>query len=115
MNPAKRDMKTWLEENSDEFWDEYKRTEKVGMRNVLVEKFLPLVNYHAERLGAKLHDKLDLDDLKQVGIIMPLAGDDMRTEVSVRTAKVSSSYQLALATEQVVALHPDAEFPAEMT
>lgn len=68
MNPPKDNLLEWLRRDPIGFWREFKETGDQEMRNCLIESFLHLVNYHAERLGAKLHDKLDLDDLKQVGV-----------------------------------------------
>lgn len=52
----------------DEVWREYKQTGDVGLRNVLIERYLPLVRYIAERLLAKLPQNIELDDLQSAGI-----------------------------------------------
>lgn len=49
-------------------WLEYKQSGDEGLRNALVENFLPLVRYNAERIGAKLPDEIDNDDLVSAGI-----------------------------------------------
>lgn len=49
-------------------WRQYKQSRDEGLRNVLVENFLPLVRYNAERIGAKLPDEIDNDDLVSAGI-----------------------------------------------
>jgi len=49
-------------------WLQYKQSGDEGLRNVLVENFLPLVRYNAERIGAKLPDEIDNDDLVSAGI-----------------------------------------------
>ena len=38
------------------------------LRNALIEQYLPLVRYHAERVWSRLPDEVDLDDLISAGI-----------------------------------------------
>lgn len=49
-------------------WREYKRTRSEQLRNVLMEHYLPLVRFNAERIHVKLPDEVELDDLMSVGI-----------------------------------------------
>ncbi|MDD4890321.1 MAG: FliA/WhiG family RNA polymerase sigma factor [Phycisphaerae bacterium] len=49
-------------------WQAYKTQPTEGLRNQLVEYYLPLVRYNAERLHVKLPDEVDVDDLAQAGI-----------------------------------------------
>lgn len=49
-------------------WHKFKQSGDEGLRNTLVENFLPLVRYNAERIGAKLPDEIDNDDLVSAGI-----------------------------------------------
>jgi RNA polymerase sigma factor for flagellar operon FliA len=49
-------------------WQEFKRTGDDGVRNRLIEHFLYLVRYNAERIGSKLPDEVDVDDLMSAGI-----------------------------------------------
>jgi RNA polymerase sigma factor for flagellar operon FliA len=49
-------------------WREYKTTGKQDLRNILMETYLPLVKYNAERIGAKLPDEVENDDLVSAGI-----------------------------------------------
>lgn len=49
-------------------WREFKRTGDGKLRNVLIERYLPLVRYIAERLLAKLPQNIELDDLQSAGI-----------------------------------------------
>jgi RNA polymerase sigma factor FliA len=49
-------------------WQEFKRTGADGVRNRLIEHFLYLVRYNAERIGSKLPDEVDVDDLMSAGI-----------------------------------------------
>lgn len=51
-----------------EVWKEYFKTRSESCRNQLMENYLHLVKYAAERLWAKLPDKVELDDLIQAGI-----------------------------------------------
>jgi RNA polymerase sigma factor for flagellar operon FliA len=38
------------------------------LRNTLIETYLPLVRYHAERVGSRLPDEVEVDDLVSAGI-----------------------------------------------
>ncbi len=49
-------------------WVEYKKTADENLRNYLMEEFLPLVKYNAERIYAKLPDEVELDDLISAGL-----------------------------------------------
>jgi RNA polymerase sigma factor for flagellar operon FliA len=49
-------------------WKDFKRTNDQGLRNILMERYLPLVRYIAERLLAKLPQNIELDDLTSAGI-----------------------------------------------
>ncbi|MGE0481199.1 MAG: FliA/WhiG family RNA polymerase sigma factor [Phycisphaerae bacterium] len=49
-------------------WREYKRTGDDDLRNRLLEHYLYLVKYTAERIGSKLPDEVDVDDLMSAGI-----------------------------------------------
>ena len=51
-----------------EVWPEYKKTGSEELRNHLMEHYLPLVKYNAERIYAKLPDEVDVDDLMSAGI-----------------------------------------------
>lgn len=61
--PKKRDYT-----NIEEVWKDFKHTGDKDLRNVLIEKYLPLVKYIAERLLAKLPQNIELDDLTSAGI-----------------------------------------------
>lgn len=56
----KRDIK--------EVWIEYKKNKTESLRNVLMEHYLPLVRYNAERVHVKLPGEVELDDLMSSGI-----------------------------------------------
>ena len=49
-------------------WVKYRKKPTEELRNVLLENFLPLVRYNAERIHTKLPDEVDIDDLMQAGI-----------------------------------------------
>lgn len=51
-----------------EIWREYKLTGAENLRNQLIEKYLPLVRYIAERLLQTLPSFVELDDLQSMGI-----------------------------------------------
>lgn len=49
-------------------WRDYKKTGDEKIRNQLMEHYLYLVKFNAERIGAKLPDEVDVDDLMSAGI-----------------------------------------------
>lgn len=49
-------------------WGKYRATGDREDRNRLMETYLPIVKYNAERIGAKLPDEVDNDDLVSAGI-----------------------------------------------
>lgn len=49
-------------------WKQYKKSKATELRNRLMEEFLPLVKYNAERIGAKLPDEVEHDDLVSAGV-----------------------------------------------
>jgi RNA polymerase sigma factor for flagellar operon FliA len=51
-----------------EVWREYKKTGAENLRNQLIEKYLPVVRFVAERLLATLPSFVELDDLQSMGI-----------------------------------------------
>ncbi|TVQ62807.1 MAG: FliA/WhiG family RNA polymerase sigma factor [Phycisphaerales bacterium] len=51
-----------------EVWEEYQRTNSNTLRNYLMEKFLPLVRYNAERIHTRLPVEVDIEDLMSVGL-----------------------------------------------
>src|SRR5438477_13132253 len=56
----KRDIK--------DVWIEYKKNKTEALRNILMENYLHLVRYNAERIHVKLPDEVELDDLMSAGI-----------------------------------------------
>jgi RNA polymerase sigma factor for flagellar operon FliA len=49
-------------------WIRFKANGDQGLRNILIERYLPLVKYIAERLLAKLPQNIELDDLTSAGV-----------------------------------------------
>lgn len=49
-------------------WKEFKDTRSEAIRNFLMEKYLPLVRYNAERIYARLPDEVDIEDLMSAGL-----------------------------------------------
>lgn len=49
-------------------WKEFKLTGDEALRNRLIEHYMYLVRFAAERIGAKLPDEVDVDDLMSAGI-----------------------------------------------
>ena len=50
-------------------WREFKRTNDEALRNTLIEKYLPLVRYIAERVYSKLPQNIRVDDLESAGVL----------------------------------------------
>ena len=62
-------MVTKVERDVSEVWQEYKLDQSnKELRNYLMEKYLPLVRYNAERVWSKLPDGVDLNDLISAGV-----------------------------------------------
>ena len=51
-----------------ELWKRYKADPNDALRNRLIEHYMPLVRYTAERLFAKLPQNVELDDLTSAGV-----------------------------------------------
>jgi RNA polymerase sigma factor for flagellar operon FliA len=49
-------------------WAEYHRTRGEHARNLLIEHYLPLVKYNADRIHSRLPGEVDLDDVIAAGI-----------------------------------------------
>src|SRR2546427_12725616 len=61
-------MVTQTEMDVPQVWLAYRATGNVEYRNRLVEHYLPLVKYNAERIWSRLPDGVDLDDLISAGV-----------------------------------------------
>src|ERR671933_82659 len=49
-------------------WRDYRASPSIELRNQLVENYLPLVKYNAERIWSRLPDGVELDDLISAGV-----------------------------------------------
>ena len=62
-------MATRVTEDIAEVWKTYKADQSnQQLRNVLIERYFPLVRYNAERVWAKLPEGVDLNDLTSAGV-----------------------------------------------
>ncbi len=61
-------MLTHVETDVLQLWHEYRAHPSVELRNRLVERYLPLVKYNAERIWSRLPEGVDLDDLISAGV-----------------------------------------------
>ena len=61
-------MPTKLDVDVTELWREFKEQPTTPLRNRLVERYLPLVKYNAERIWQRLPEGVDLDDLISAGV-----------------------------------------------
>jgi RNA polymerase sigma factor for flagellar operon FliA len=62
-------MVSKVERDIAEVWQEFKKDQtSKELRNLLIEKYLPLVRYNAERVWSKLPDGVDLNDLISAGV-----------------------------------------------
>jgi len=60
-------MVTRADTDIQQIWKDYRTTPTVELRNRLLEYFLPLVKYNAERIWSRLPDGVELDDLISAG------------------------------------------------
>src|SRR5713101_3862155 len=51
-----------------QLWRDYRTEPTVDLRNHLVEMYLPLVKYNAERIWSRLPEGVELDDLISAGV-----------------------------------------------
>jgi RNA polymerase sigma factor for flagellar operon FliA len=61
-------MQTKVDVDVTELWREFKEQPTTELRNRLVERYLPLVKYNAERIWQRLPEGVDLDDLISAGV-----------------------------------------------
>lgn len=52
----------------NDIWEQYHKSPSEDLRNYLMERFLPLVRYNAERIHARLPDEVDIEDLMSAGL-----------------------------------------------
>ncbi len=56
------------QDQARKLWQRYKKKPTEALRNQLMELYLPVVRYNAERLHAKLPDQVEVDDLMSSGL-----------------------------------------------
>src|SRR6184192_2682157 len=61
-------MVTHVDVDVPQLWQDYRAHPTVELRNQLVERYLPLVRYNAERIWSRLPEGVELDDLISAGI-----------------------------------------------
>ena len=61
-------MVTHVDVDIQQLWRDYRAEPSVELRNQLVEHYLPLVKYNAERIWQRLPEGVDLDDLISAGV-----------------------------------------------
>src|SRR5262249_49186122 len=61
-------MVTQTDVDVQQLWQSYRACPTNELRNQLVERYLPLVKYNAERIWARLPDGVELDDLISAGV-----------------------------------------------
>jgi RNA polymerase sigma factor for flagellar operon FliA len=61
-------MKTAVKKDNAALWKKFFKTRDQQARNGLMEAYLPIVKYTAERICVKLPDKVEVDDLTSAGI-----------------------------------------------
>src|SRR5271165_2271338 len=61
-------MVTHVDVDVPQLWRDYRAAPTLELRNYLIEKYLPLVRYNAERVWSKLPDGVDLNDLISAGV-----------------------------------------------
>lgn len=52
----------------EQVWKTYKETSDPNLRNLLIERYLPLVRYISERLLVSLPKSIDVEDLQSAGV-----------------------------------------------
>lgn len=57
-----------IDEDPVEMWQEYQASRSEAARNKLIEHYLPVVRYTAERVAATLPQSVELDDLMSAGL-----------------------------------------------
>jgi len=61
-------MVTHVDVDVPQLWKDYRARPATDLRNQLVELYLPLVRYNAERIWSRLPEGVDLDDLISAGV-----------------------------------------------
>src|SRR5438477_2395738 len=67
-NIREESMVTRVDIDVQQLWHDYRAHPTIELRNQLVEYYLPLVKYNAERIWSRLTEGVDLDDLISAGV-----------------------------------------------
>jgi len=65
---ASADRSPFADRPIEDVWAEYAESRSTDIRNYLIERFLPLVKYNAERIHQRLPDEVDIEDLMSAGL-----------------------------------------------
>src|SRR5262249_44490783 len=85
-------MVTHVDADVQQLWNDYHADPSDEHRNALVEHYLPLVKYNADRIWQRLPDGVDVDDLISAGVfglMDAIAAFDMEKGVKFETYGVS--------------------------
>ena len=97
-------MATTVASNIDivDVWNKYKAdSTNVDLRNILIERYMPLVRFNGERLRAKLPEGVELDDLISAGIfglMDAIDAFDMERGVKFETYTVYLEFEVPCST-----------------
>jgi len=72
----------------EQIWKTYKETSDPNLRNLLIERYLPLVRYISERLLVSLPKSIDVEDLQSAGVfglMDAIDGFDLRRGIKFKT------------------------------
>ena len=69
LNIREESMVMHVDVDVPQLWRDYRTQPSIDLRNQLVELYLPLVKYNAERIWSRLPEGVDLDDLISAGEI----------------------------------------------
>jgi RNA polymerase sigma factor for flagellar operon FliA len=90
VHPARpRETYTHLRDRDmNSIWTEYQSTQSEDIRNFLMEKFLPLVTYQANKIKKRVPEDVDVEDLQSAGIfglMDAIKGFDLSRKVKFET------------------------------
>src|SRR5437667_12649077 len=70
---GRKSMLTHVDVDVQQLWRDYRAQPTVEQRNQLVEMYLPLVKYNAERIWSRLPEGVDLADRISAGVFSMMA------------------------------------------